>query len=157
MKKEWNVTDSMGTVHKVQCNMGGFGGNKIIVDNDTYKFKSSNWFIMLLDYRIDLPGIVCNVVIIGNKMRLAVNGVFLDDGTPYEPVSKAPAWVWILVAVSCIGGWFFSGLIGMCIGIIFSVFAVQKALQKKTGLAIVLFAVSIVISILIYFLVMSAL
>ena len=118
MKKEWTVTDSMGTVHKVECKMGGFGGNKI---------------------------------------RLAVNGVFLDDGTPYEPVSKAPTWVWILVAVSCVGGWFFAGLIGMCIGIIFSIFAVQNALQKKTGLAIGLFAASIVVSVLIFFLVRAAL
>lgn len=157
MKKEWTVTDSMGTVHKVECKMGGFGGNKIIVDNDTYKFKSSNFFIMLLDYRIDLPGVVCNVVIIGNKIRLAVNGVFLDDGTPYEPVSKAPTWVWVLVAVSCVGGWFLAGLIGMCIGIIFSIFVVQNALQKKTGLAIGLFAASIVINLLIMFLVLSAL
>lgn len=157
MKKEWTVTDSMGTVHKVECRMGGFGGNKIIVDNDSYKFKSSNFFIMLLDYRIDLPGLVCNVVIIGNKIRLAVNGVFLDDGTPYEPVSKAPTWVWILVAVSCVGGWFFAGLIGMCIGIFASIFAVQNALQKKTVPAIIFFAGSIVINVLVFFLVSSAL
>ena len=28
---------------------------------------------------------------IGNKARLAVNGVYQDDGSKYEPVSKIPA------------------------------------------------------------------
>lgn len=155
MNKEWNVTDSMGNVHKVQCKIGGFGGNKVIIDNDSYKLKSSNWFIVVVDYQIILPGTVCNLVVIGNSVRLAVNGVFLDDGKPYEPVSNVPVWIWVLVAVSCVGGWFFAGIIGMCIGIIMSMFAVKSVLDKKTGLAVVLLAVSIVIELVLMFLVIS--
>lgn len=157
MQKEWNVTDNLGNVHKVQCKVGGFGGNKVIVDNDTYKLKSSNFFIMIIDYQINLPGAVCNLVVIGNKIRLAVNGVFLDDGKPYEPVSNIPVWVWILVAISCVGGWFFSGLLGMCIGIILSIFSVRFALEKKNGLAVGIFVLSIVIELLLMFCVSSLL
>lgn len=155
MKKEWNVTDSNGTVHKVQCSIGGFGGNKVIIDNDKYKLKSSNWFIVVVDYQINLPGAVCNLVVIGNNMRLAVNGVYMDDGKPYEPVSNVPVWVWILVAVCSLGGFFFAGVVGMCIGIICSVFAVKAVLDKKTGLAVGLFVLSIVIEIALMFLAAS--
>ena len=155
MKKEWNVTDSTGNSHKIECRMGGFGGNKVIIDNDSYKLKSSNWFIVVVDYQINLPGLTCNLVVIGNNMRLAVNGVFLDDGKPYEPVSNTPVWVWILVAVSCLGGWFFAGVIGMCIGIIMSVFTIKNAMEKKNGLAILFFALSMVINIILMFVVYS--
>lgn len=155
MKKEWNVTDSAGNVHKVQCKIGGFGGNKVIVDSDSYKLKSSNWFIVVVDYQINLPGAVCNLVVIGNSAKLAVNGVFLDDGKKYEPVSNVPVWVWVLVAVSCVGGWFFAGIIGMCIGIICSAFAVKAVLDKKTGLAVGLLVLSIVVSVVLMFVFLS--
>lgn len=145
MKKEWNVTDNTGNVHKIQCNLGSLGGNKIFVDNDAYKYKSSNWFINIVDYQINLPGTVCNVVIVGNKIRLAVNGVYLDDGSQYEPVSNIPTWVWVLVAVSCIAGLFLSGFIGMVIGAIFSLLMVNAVLKKKTSTAITLFVLSIVL------------
>lgn len=157
MTKEWNVTDSMGNVHKVQCKLGGFGGSKVIVDNDTYKLKSSNWFINVVDYQISLPGAVCNLVIIGNKIRLAVNGVFLDDGQPYTPVNNVPAWVWVFVAISCVGGWFFSGICGICIGIIFSIFCVRFALEKKNGLAIAMFVLSLVLELVLMFILGSLL
>ncbi|MDE7030236.1 MAG: hypothetical protein K2P63_09715 [Lachnospiraceae bacterium] len=151
MKKEWNVTDSTGAVHKVQCKLGGFGGNKVLVDNDSYKLKSSNWFIVVVDYQINLPGTVCNLVVIGNNIRLAVNGVFLDDGKPYEPVSNVPAWIWILVGISCLGGFFFAGILGMCIGVFCSIFAVKATLDKKTGVAVALLVISIVIQIAMMF------
>lgn len=146
MKKEWNVTDSAGNVHKVQCNLGGFGGNKVIVDNDTYKLKSSNWFINVVDYQINLPGASCNLVIIGNNIRLSVNGVFLDDGKPYEPVSNVPVWEWVLVGISFVGGFFFNGVVGICISTLFTVFAVKSSLEKKTALAVVLPIVSLVVT-----------
>lgn len=155
MKKEWNVTDNMGMTHKIECKVGGFGGSKVIVDNDSYKLKSSNWFIVVIDYQINLPGAVCNLVIIGNKIRLAVNGVFLEDGTRYEPVSNTPTWIWVLVAVSCVGGWFLSGLIGLCAGLIISVFAVRFALEKKIGLVIGLYVANLAIDIALFFLFMQ--
>ena len=138
MRKEWNVTDSAGNVHKVQCNLGGLGGNKVIVDNDTYKLKSSNWFINVVDYQINLPGASCNLVIIGNNIRLSVNGVFLDDGKPYEPVSNVPVWEWVLVGISFVGG--------ICISTLFTAFAVKSSLEKKTALAVVLPIISLVVT-----------
>ena len=150
MTKEWNVTDSAGNIHKIQCKLGL--GNKVIIDNDSYKLKSSNWFINVVDYQINLPGAVCNLVVIGNNPKLAVNGVYLDDGKPYEPVSNVPVWVWVLVAISCIGGWFFAGFIGLGIGAICSGLALTAILNKKPALAVIFPVLSIVVSVIIMFL-----
>lgn len=145
MKKEWNVTDGMGNNHVIGLNVSGFGGMKVVVDQDTYKAKSSNWFIRVLDYQISLPGAECNLVVVGNKVRLAVNGTYVDDGQPYEPVANTPGWVWALVAISAIGGWFFAGLIGLFLGIAMSALYIKFALDKKTGAVIGLFVVFLVV------------
>jgi len=145
MKKEWNVTDGNGNNHVIGLNVSGFGGMKVMVDLDTYKAKSANWFIRVLDYQISLPGAECNLVVVGNKIRLAVNGTYVDDGQPYEPVANIPAWVWVLVAISAVGGYFFAGLIGLAVGIALSVLYVKFALDKKYGAVIAVFVVFLVI------------
>ncbi len=155
MRKEWNVTDSMGNSHKIECRVGGLGGSSVIVDNDRYKLKSSNWFIVVVDYQINLPGAVCNLVVIGNNIRLAVNGVFLEDGKPYEPVSNTPVWIWVLVAINCLGGWFLAGIPGMCVGILMSAFIIKSALEKKTGLVILFFVITMAIDLALMYLIFN--
>lgn len=145
MKKEWNVTDGTGNNHVIGINVSGFGGMKVVVDQDTYKAKSSNWFIRVLDYQISLPGAECNLVVVGNKVRLAVNGTYVDDGKPYEPVANTPGWVWALVAISAIGGWFFAGMIGLVLGLAMSALYIKFALDKKTGVVIGLFVAFLVV------------
>lgn len=149
--KQWNVTDVNGTTHTVGYGKG-FSKNKIIVDGETYKVKSSNWFINVIDYSIDFPGTNCHIVVIGNSAKLSVNGTFLDNGKPYEPVSGIPAWIWVLVGLSVIGGYFFGGLLCLAIGCAMSVFYLQAGLHKKTGLVIVLFLVFLVIAALCFWL-----
>ena len=85
-------------------------------------------------------------VIIGNNIRLSVNGVFLDDGKPYEPVSNVPVWEWVLVGISFVGGFFFNGVVGICISTLFTAFAVKSSLEKKTALAVVLPIISLVVT-----------
>lgn len=133
--KSWDVTDCNGAVHNISHNIKG-GKNVITVDGEVYKAKSSNWFINLLDYAIELPGATCNLVVIGRKADLAVNGVYKSNGNAYEPVSNTPAWIWVLVALSIIGGWFFGGLLCCCIGCLLSILYVQFGLQKKNGAVI---------------------
>ncbi len=134
----WEVTDSNGAVHNISHNIKG-GKNVITVDGETYKVKSSNWFINLIDYSIELPGAVCNLVVIGRKADLAVNGIYKSNGNAYEPVSNMPAWIWVLVALSVIGGWFFGGLLCCFIGCLLSILYVQFGLQKKNGAVIGIF------------------
>lgn len=87
----WNVTDSNGMSHSISCKAKSFGGPEIKVDTNTYRVKSSNWFVNVVDYSVDFPGANCHVVMIGNKSRLAVNGTYQDDGSAYEPVTNVPA------------------------------------------------------------------
>ncbi|MDE6319409.1 MAG: hypothetical protein K2M22_06855, partial [Lachnospiraceae bacterium] len=79
MTKTWSVTDSMGNNHHITFQKG-FGGAKCIVDGDAYKMKSKNWVIWMADHQISIPGAECNLVVVGNKVRLAVNGTYLEDG-----------------------------------------------------------------------------
>ncbi len=141
MQREWNVTDSMGNVHHITYKAGGFGGAKYTIDNDTYKAKSKNWFIFLADYQISLPGAECNLVAVGNKVRLAVNGVYLDDGTPYEPVRNIPVWSNVLVAVAFIFAAISCGVIGAVISVFVCIAILKSSLDRKYGAAIAIFAV----------------
>lgn len=138
---EWTISDSNGMAHKL-----GIRGTNITVDSNTYKVKSSNWLINVIDYSVDFPGANCHIVAIGNKARLAVNGVYNDDGTPYEPVAGIPAWIWVLVALSILGGWFFGGLLCAAIGVAFSTMYVSAALNKNNKKVFISFAIFVVIA-----------
>ena len=140
----WTITDSNGIQIKT------FGGPQITVDGNLYRVKSSNWLVNVIDYSVDFPGANCHIVMIGGKARLVVNGTYNDDGTPYEPVASVPAWIWVLVGLSIIGGWFFGGLLCAAIGVAFSTVYISAALQKKTSKVITMFVIFLVIILLFF-------
>lgn len=142
----WTISDSNGMSHTIRCKTKAFGGPEISVDTNTYRVKSSNWFINLVDYSVDFPGANCHVVMIGNKSRLAVNGTYQDDGSQYEPMTSIPAWVWVLVAISVIGGWFFGGLLCLVIGAALSTMYISASLQKNNTKVIIAFVGFLVIA-----------
>ena len=137
--KSWTVQAEDGIQHTIQYKKGVFS-NKVIVDNESYKVKSSNWCINLIDYSINFGTTNCHLVVTGNKADLAVNGTYLDSQKEYEPLSKVPEWIYILIGISVFGGMIVSGILSLVIGIIMSTFYVQAALKKKTGTVIGLFA-----------------
>ena len=73
MKKSWSFTDMNGRQHNIEYKSGF--GNKLIVDGNTYKLKSQNWFIQVLDYSIEIAGTDIRLVVIGNKADVSINGV----------------------------------------------------------------------------------
>lgn len=145
----WTITDSNGTAHNLECKSKAFSGSQITVDTNTYKVKSSNWFVNLIDYTVDFPGVSCHIVMIGNKARLVVNGKYSDDGMAYEPITGIPAWTWALVAFSVLGGWFFGGILCCAVGVVFSAIYVSGALEKKTR-AVALAFVGFIVIVLIF-------
>ncbi len=135
MNKEWMVTDSMGNNHQISFQKG-FGGAKCIVDGDTYKMKSKNFVIWMADHQISIPGAECNLVVVGNKVRLAVNGTYLEDGTPYEPIRNIPVWLNVLTILNLIIAAFLFGVIGACISILVALLAYKLSLNRKNGVAL---------------------
>lgn len=126
--RKWEVMVD-GVKHEIEYKIGL--SRKIIVDGEPYKAKSSNMFINVVDYGISFGDTECKLVVIGNKADLAVNGIFLGSKKPYEPISNMPAWIGVLVGLSIIGGWFFAGLLGLCVGLIGSTCYIQLGLRKK--------------------------
>lgn len=137
MTKTWSVTDSMGNNHHITFQKG-FGGAKCIVDGDAYKMKSKNWVIWMADHQISIPGAECNLVVVGNKVRLAVNGTYLEDGTPYEPIRNIPIWLNVLVGVNAVVTIFMFGLLGFCLNILLDLLCYKLSLSKKNSIALVL-------------------
>ncbi|MBE6071555.1 MAG: hypothetical protein E7208_06305 [Clostridium butyricum] len=137
MKKKWEV-EVDGVKHEIQYKPSF--GKKIIVDGETYKVKSSNWFINVIDYAINFGNTECKLVVIGNKADLAVNGTFLGTSKPYEPVSSIPSWIWVLVGISTLGGMLWAGILSLLIGLLMSTFYIQFGLQKKNNATIICFA-----------------
>lgn len=148
MERIWTVTDSMGNPHQIMFKRGAFGGAKCIVDGDTYKMKSKNWVIWMADHQISIPGAECNLVVIGNKIRLAVNGTYLEDGAPYEPIRNIPAWLNVLVVVNAVIGVFMFGMIGLAVNVLLALLTFKLSLGKKNMPAMIIQIALLVIMLL---------
>ena len=133
MKKKWEV-EVDGVKHEIEYKAGL--GRKIIIDGELHKVKSSNWFINVVDYEIKFNETVCQLVVIGAKADLAVNGTFLGSNEPYKPVSSLPSWIWVLVGISILGGMLFAGILALLVGLFMSMLYIQFGLQKKNGAVI---------------------
>lgn len=126
--KKWEVQVD-GVLHTIEYKKGF--KNTIFVDGDRYIAKSSSWFINALDYAITFGNTTCQLVVLGTKADLAVNGVYVDSGKPYIPLSNIPIISWVFSGISIIGGFFLAGLWGLLIGIFMSVLYAQKGLERK--------------------------
>ena len=124
MKKMWDVNVN-GTVHKIGYKRRG----KIMVNGEEYKAKSMNWWVHMVDYPIRIEDTEIRVVAIGNKVDLAVNGVYLGSGEKYTPLHKMPVMANVFMGISCVGGFLLCGIIGMMIGVLFSILYAKKGLE----------------------------
>lgn len=151
MAKAWTVTDSMGNDHQIAFKKGIFGA-KCIVDGDEYKVKTKNWLIWMADHQISIPGAECNLVVLGNKVRLAVNGVYIDDGTPYEPVRNIPTWLNVLVGVSALFAIILFKVYGAAFSVLLAIPTYKLSLKKKNGGAMAIQIVYLVLLVIIFLL-----
>ena len=146
--KKWEI-EADGVKHVIQYKKS-FSKNIIIVDDDTYKVKSSNMFINLLDYGISFGSTECKLVVIGGKVDLAVNGTFLGSKQPYQPISNAAPFIWVLVGISTLGGLILSGIFALIVGVLMSVLYIQFGMKKKNGAVIGCFIGCTIIQLLIF-------
>ncbi len=126
MKNQWTV-QANGVDHQIQ-----YKGRKLIVDGAQYKLKSANWFIQLIDYAVNFGDVSCRLVVIGNKVDLAVNGVFLGSGAPYEPIANIPAAVSVFTGISVVLGFLMNSWLGLCIGVLLGAMYFNLFLKNKS-------------------------
>ena len=124
---KWDVSVN-GKNHTIEIKRG-FGALKVVVDGQIEKVRSQNFWIMLLDREIRIEDKVLNLVMIGSKADLAVDGVYLGSGEKYVPVGKTPAWAWVMIALMLILVYFFSGIFGLLIGLLGSTLCLPRALR----------------------------
>lgn len=123
----WTV-NAGGVNHQIEYKASK---QKLIVDGETYKVKSSNWFIRLIDYAINFGDVTCRLVVIGNKADLAVNGTYVGSGQAYEPVGNIPVAVTIFSGVSVVLGFLMNGWLGMAVGALLAALYFNTYLKKK--------------------------
>lgn len=107
--------------------------------------KSKNWVIWMADHQISIPGAECNLVVIGNKIRLAVNGTYLEDGKPYEPIRNIPVWLNVLVGINAVIAVLMFGMIGLAIAVLLDLLTYKMSLSQKNGIALVIQLVFLVV------------
>jgi len=148
MTKQWTV-NANGVDHQIEVK-----GTKLKIDGEEYKLKSSNWFIQLIDYKINFGDVACCLVIIGNKADLAVNGKYVGSGEPYEPIANIPVAVSVLAGISAVLGFLMNSWLGLCIGVLLGAAYFKLYLNKKNLTPIIIvFAIATVGQIALGFLV----
>lgn len=153
MKKSWSFTDVNGQEHSIVYKTG-FGGMKLIVDGTKHKLKSQNWFVNVIDYYVRIAGTGINLVAIGNKVDVAIDGVFIGSGEQYVPVqANTPAWVWVLVGLSSVIGFVLNGVLGILVAVAFATLYINFALAKQTGKVIAAFVGWIIVQTVMFLLV----
>ena len=151
MKKTWQV--QVNEAEHIIEYKSGLTGDKIIVNGQSFRVRSQNYFLRMIDYPIQIGGTELRVVVIGNKADLAVNGKYQGTGEDYVPLHKIPTLSYVFVGLSCIGGYFVCGIIGVTIGLLFSTLGYIRLGEKgKTGLLIAAFAGCTVVQVLVMFL-----
>ena len=89
------------------------------------------------------------VVAIGNKVDLAVNGVYQGSGEQYQPLHKTPTMCNVFIGISCIAGFLLCGWLGLLIGALFGTVYVRQGLAGKMGNVVGAFVGCTVIQLLI--------
>lgn len=132
MKKTWTV-NANGVNHTIEYN-----GWVLFVDGAKYKLKSANWFVQMIDYAVNFGDVQSRLVVIGNKVDLAVNGRYLGSGQPYEPLASIPAWVSVLSGISCVMGFLLNSWLGLAIGCLLGVLYFKTFLKKKRASSVII-------------------
>jgi len=137
MKKEWEV-DSRGKKHTVVYETGRIA--KVTVDNSETELKSQTAWLNYIDHHMWVGHEDAHLVVVGKKVRLALNGEYLEDGGKYEPLKPMPKSLGGLVFFCVVGGALVNGVVGGLAGILFGTFYAKAASKYgKIGMYIAFF------------------
>ena len=94
MKNKWNVTID-GNQHEIIYTPGFIKGKRT-VDGVGTIVQNTNWFMRLFDEAFEVDGKTLHLTAIGNKVDLAVDGIYMNSQKPYVPFKTVPSWINIL-------------------------------------------------------------
>jgi hypothetical protein len=154
LKYNWNVVID-GKEHEIVFTPGLIKGKRL-VDGVATLVQNTNWFIRLFDDAFEVGGKTLHLTGVGNKIDLAVDGVYLNSKKPYTPIKTVPNWINILSAILLLTGMVTGGLIGLFIGAVFGICMIVYSVSPKTvnpkPLCIGLALIAIVLQVLFFFL-----
>lgn len=130
MKKVWNVNVD-GVNYCVEYTTGVFS-RKLAVNGIETKLKSQNAFVMLVDMPIMLGAKPAQFVVIGNKVDIAIDGMYLDQQTPYVPLNAVPTYAYIFVGLAMVVGFLFNSWMGLVISILFGTKIITTSIRIRT-------------------------
>ena len=154
MKNKWNVTID-GNQHEIIYTPGFIKGKRT-VDGVGTIVQNTNWFMRLFDEAFEVDGKTLHLTAIGNKVDLAVDGIYMNSQKPYVPFKTIPSWINILSGALLLSGMATGGLIGLLIGVIFGILLITQSVSPKRDnpkpKCIGLAAVALILQILFLFL-----
>lgn len=146
-KNKWTV-EVDGVEHSIEYKKGF--KSKLIINDDKRILKSRNPFVVVIDETIDLVSKKVQLVVIGSKADLAVDGVFLNSKKEYAPIDNLPKWVWVFVGMCMIPLIVcFGGALNAIFGLLGAMFCINNtlSLERSTALKVIL---NIVITVLVW-------
>ena len=132
MKKEWEV-ESRGKKHKVLYETGRVA--RVTVNGTETEIRSVTPWLNVFDHHMWVGHEDAHLVAKGKDVKLAVNGVYLDNGEKYEPLKAIPKVLNSLVFFNSVGGALMGGVLCGFAGIVFgTVYAKASLKGGKAGM-----------------------
>lgn len=147
---EWNV-EVKQTYHTIGYKAGGFSSKLYIDGNEISKLKSQNIALNLIDYPVKIDDKIFNLVVIGNKADLAVDGVFINSEEPYSPIKNIPNWINVMSGIIFIAGFPISGILGGVIGFLGASLCIQKSIKENYNICVLIAIATVILEILLMF------
>lgn len=133
MEKQWNLTVA-GLPYAVTFKSSIWSGKKRLIVNgqETIIKNKFAYDYVGMDVPVEIGGKECRLVMAGGDADLAVDGVFISSGEPYEPLAKMPKWNWIFI-VACVAIFAVSGggALPVLCAMLGAMFCTRVACSKK--------------------------
>lgn len=97
---EWEIKLKKAK-HTVVLKRNYWTGKHLLLIDEVEKPVIFTWqnFFKGLDMPFTIKDEDLRLIILGNKRDLVIDGKYLSNGAPYEPVGPLPGWAWIFIVL----------------------------------------------------------
>ena len=147
--RNWTLTVN-GEPHEVGIRFGLFRAT-VHVDGERRAAKSKNMFVRVIDEDVSVDGTDIHIIAMGNRVDVAVDGIYLKSGKPYTSLTQIPIWATVMVPVLMAVGLFSFGVLGFALGLLAGVFALHHSVpvagKSRLPLCAVIYVVTFALQI----------